>query len=110
MTVETDGWVLTFYNDCDTLDYRIPFVRLSQGALESKVRYFSNMLAGISLSRLSYVLSSGSSTRPFDSIWSTVNCSRLYLGGLSPLLCALSIDFISSSDSSKRAAMRSNVS
>ena len=21
MTVETDGWVLTFYNDCDTLDY-----------------------------------------------------------------------------------------
>ena len=21
MTVEADGWVLTFYNDCDTLDY-----------------------------------------------------------------------------------------
>lgn len=21
MTVETDGWVITFYNDCDTLDY-----------------------------------------------------------------------------------------
>ncbi|MGN2407779.1 DUF7693 family protein [Pseudomonas viridiflava] len=21
MTVETDGWVVTFYNDCDTLDY-----------------------------------------------------------------------------------------
>ncbi|MEB3841180.1 DUF7693 family protein [Pseudomonas guariconensis] len=21
MTVETDGWVLTLYNDCDTLDY-----------------------------------------------------------------------------------------
>ena len=21
MTVEADGWVITFYNDCDTLDY-----------------------------------------------------------------------------------------
>lgn len=21
MTVEADGWVFTFYNDCDTLDY-----------------------------------------------------------------------------------------
>ncbi|WP_331695801.1 hypothetical protein VY732_14595 [Pseudomonas sp. ZY71] len=21
MTVETDGWVITLYNDCDTLDY-----------------------------------------------------------------------------------------
>ncbi|RMV01188.1 hypothetical protein ALP20_200210 [Pseudomonas coronafaciens pv. coronafaciens] len=21
MTVETDGWVITFYNDCETLDY-----------------------------------------------------------------------------------------